>query len=89
VHAPEHGVVFHHDHAGNNHAPDGYACPFCTVVSGGENPIPYTGQSDVVLRTGKATAFISSGWWPNNPGHVLVVPDAHVENLYSIRWSRA
>jgi histidine triad (HIT) family protein len=67
-----------------NHAPSGYACPFCIVVSGGDNPIPYAVQSDVVLRTGKATAFISSRWWPNNPGHVLVVPDAHVENLYDL-----
>ena len=67
-----------------NHAPSGYLCPFCIVVSGGDNPLPYPGQSDVVLRTGKATAFISSSWWPNNPGHVLVVPDKHVENLYDL-----
>jgi histidine triad (HIT) family protein len=67
-----------------NHAPSGYVCPFCTVVAGGNNSIPYTAQSDVVLRSGKATAFVSSHWWPNNPGHVLVVPDAHVENLYDM-----
>lgn len=67
-----------------NHAPSGYACPFCIVVSGGDNPIPYAAQSDVVLRSAKATAFVSSHWWPSNPGHVLVVPDAHVENLYDL-----
>jgi histidine triad (HIT) family protein len=67
-----------------NHAPSGYACPFCIVASGGDNPVPYTTQSDVVLRTDTATAFISSSWWPNNPGHVLVVPNVHVENLYDL-----
>jgi histidine triad (HIT) family protein len=67
-----------------SHAPAGYVCPFCIVVAGRDNPAPYAGQSDVVLRTGKATAFISSTWWPNNPGHVLVVPDTHVENLYDL-----
>lgn len=67
------------------HAPQGYVCPFCVLVAGGDNEAPYSVQSDVVLRTGKATAFISSTWWPNNPGHVLVVPDAHVENLYDLK----
>lgn len=67
-----------------SHAPAGYACPFCRIVAGGDNPEPYAGQSDVVLRTGSATAFISSSWWPSNPGHVLVVPDVHVENLYEL-----
>jgi histidine triad (HIT) family protein len=66
------------------HAPAGYLCPFCLVISGKNNPDPYAGQSDVVLRTGAATAFVSSSWWPKNPGHVLVVPDAHVENLYDL-----
>ena len=66
------------------HAPPGYVCPFCVLVAGGDNAAPYSVQSDVVLRTGKATAFISSTWWPNNPGHVLVVPDAHIENLYDL-----
>lgn len=30
------------------------------------------------------TAFVSPRWWPNNDGHVLVVSNEHVENLYSI-----
>jgi histidine triad (HIT) family protein len=28
--------------------------------------------------------FISPHWWPNNPGHVLVVPRQHFENLYEL-----
>jgi len=29
-------------------------------------------------------AFIASHWEPNNPGHVLVVPVRHFENLYEL-----
>lgn len=28
------------------------------------------------------TAFVASHWWPENPGHVLVIPNAHIENIY-------
>jgi histidine triad (HIT) family protein len=38
----------------------------------------------VVLRTDQAVAFVASHWWANNPGHVLVIPAAHVENLYEM-----
>ncbi len=35
-------------------------------------------------RNDEVTAFISSRWWPNNPGHVLVIPNQHIENVYSM-----
>lgn len=35
-------------------------------------------------RTGLATALVAVRWWPRNRGHVLVVPDAHHENLYDL-----
>jgi histidine triad (HIT) family protein len=40
--------------------------------------------SDVVYRDDQATAFISSTWWDANAGHVVVVPNAHHENIYVI-----
>jgi histidine triad (HIT) family protein len=67
-----------------HHTPPGYVCPFCAVVAGQDNAPPHTQQSDVVWRTGEVTAFINARWWPNNPGHVLVVPNEHVENLYDL-----
>jgi len=67
-----------------NHEPDGYSCPFCRLVAGGEDERRINTQQDVVRRTGPATAFISPRWWPRNHGHVLVVPDAHYENLYDL-----
>ncbi|MFC7484953.1 HIT family protein [Luedemannella flava] len=39
---------------------------------------------DIVRRTERAAALIAPRWWPNNPGHVIVVPIGHHEHLYAI-----
>jgi histidine triad (HIT) family protein len=57
-------------------------CPFCEVVSGRDTERNSIG--DVVWVDAATTAFVSPRWWPNNLGHVLVVSNEHVENLYSI-----
>jgi histidine triad (HIT) family protein len=67
-----------------SHEPDGYVCPFCSVVAGQDNPGTWTKQADVVLRDAHATAFVASSWWPANHGHVLVVPNGHYESIYDI-----
>jgi histidine triad (HIT) family protein len=67
-----------------SHQPDGYRCPFCRVAGGEDLRDDYTKQSDVVYRDDTVTAFISSAWWPANPGHILVVPNGHYENVYQI-----
>ena len=66
------------------HAPDGYICPFCLVVKGIENEQVATKQQGVVFRDGEVTAFISSHWWPGNHGHALVIPNEHIENIYTM-----
>jgi histidine triad (HIT) family protein len=67
------------------HAPENYDCPICRVVQGHFAPTqPVTRPEDVILQTPLATAFISARWWPNNPGHVLVVPNTHFENIYDL-----
>lgn len=65
-----------------NHEPEGFECPFCLLVAGGEDGRRV--QDDVVRRDELATAFISARWWPKNHGHVLVVPNTHHENLYDL-----
>ena len=80
-----HSPLAHRNHRRTwmfNHEPAGYQCPFCRVVSGGEDGM--TSQHDIVLRTDRVMAMVSSRWWPNNRGHVLVVPTAHHENLYDL-----
>jgi histidine triad (HIT) family protein len=65
-----------------NHEPENYDCPFCRLIAGTQDHL--TRQRDVVLRTDGALAFVASWWWPNNRGHVLVVPTGHHENLYDL-----
>ena len=65
------------------HAPDGYDCPFCGYAEG--RPNEYGGGPEhVVERTPTTLSFVSPRWWPGNPGHVIVVPVEHHENLYTI-----
>ena len=64
------------------HAPPGYDCPFCTLAAGGDTARSI--QGDVVYRDAATTAFVAAKWWEGSDGHVLVVPNAHFENIYSI-----
>ena len=65
-----------------NHAPPGYHCPFCHLLSGGDTDA--NAQEDIVRRSTLATALISPRWWPNNRGHALVIPNGHYEHLYEL-----
>jgi histidine triad (HIT) family protein len=39
---------------------------------------------DIIFQNEFATATIAPNWWIDNPGHVLVVPNKHYENIYDI-----
>jgi histidine triad (HIT) family protein len=65
-----------------NHEPTDYQCPFCAAIHGHSDE--FTSQDDIVYRNEFATAKISPKWWTKNPGHVLVVPNEHYENIYDI-----
>ncbi|MFI5909773.1 HIT family protein [Dactylosporangium sp. NPDC051541] len=65
-----------------NHEPDAYECSMCRLVAGGEDE--HRSQLDIVRRDPLAMAFIAPRWWPKNHGHVLVVPNTHIENLYDL-----
>jgi len=67
-----------------SHKPDGYKCPFCRIVSGVDKNNKGTKQKDIIYQNNYVTAFIASKWWPNNKGHVLVVPNQHFENIYEL-----
>ncbi len=68
-----------------NHLPPGYSCPFCGLIKGivGKNEV-YTRPEDLVYQDKMVSAFISSRWWKNNPGHVLIIPNQHFENIYDL-----
>ncbi|QPC81502.1 HIT family protein [Phototrophicus methaneseepsis] len=65
-----------------SHAPAGYDCPFCRIVAGDRDML--TQPEDIILQTETVTAFIASHWWPRNRGHVLIIPNEHIENLYAM-----
>lgn len=38
--------------------------------------------ANIVCRDEHSAAIVSPHWWVSNPGNLLVVPVAHIENLY-------
>jgi len=52
-------------------------------VRGEDNP-PWVLQSDVVHRDATTTAWVNARWWANNPGGAIVVPNEHIENMYTL-----
>ncbi|MBL8162295.1 MAG: HIT family protein [Anaerolineae bacterium] len=66
-----------------NHAPAGYECHLCRIVAGLENE-GWNAQSDVFWRTEHITALINVRWWAKTPGHALVIPNQHIENIYDM-----
>jgi histidine triad (HIT) family protein len=61
-----------------NHAPPDYECFVCNVVAGD------VGDSVVITENEEALAIVSRRVWANGPGHALVVPKTHYENLYDL-----
>lgn len=41
-------------------------------------------KQDIVFQNDHVTAVIAPRWWVNNPGHVVVFPNKHYENIYDI-----
>jgi histidine triad (HIT) family protein len=67
-----------------NHAPSDYICPICLGVQGVESEDTLIRQSDIVHKDEVVMVFIASYFIGNNPGHLIVVPTQHYENLYEV-----
>jgi histidine triad (HIT) family protein len=67
-----------------HHTPPNYVCPFCLLAKGQTHPDLETHTDDIFYQNEHITAFIASRWWPNNPGHALIVPNTHIENIYEL-----
>jgi histidine triad (HIT) family protein len=68
----------------HNHAPTNYHCPFCQLITGVDLDQDHSVQTDIVYRDEDIVAFIARDCWPNNPGHVLICPIEHYENIYDL-----
>lgn len=67
-----------------NHAPNDYHCPICLGVQGIENEHTLLLQQDLIYKDDLVSAFINSFWVKNNPGHVIIVPNEHIEHIYEM-----
>lgn len=67
-----------------NHAPKNYICPICLGIDGIESKNTLIKQSDIVYKDDLVTALINSFFIKNNPGHIIIVPNKHFENIYDL-----
>lgn len=67
-----------------NHAPKDYKCPLCTIAKGEDNEGDWAKQSDIFFQDDKILAMISSKFFTKNPGHVIIIPKVHYENIYEL-----
>lgn len=62
-----------------NHEPKNYECPFCSLQDKGN-----LNSGRAIYKDKYITAFISNAQWPKVSGIVIIVPNKHYENIYSI-----
>lgn len=67
-----------------NHAPDNYKCPICLAINGIESQDTLIRQSDIVYKNELVIIFVSPFFIGNNPGHIIIAPNKHFENIYDI-----
>lgn len=67
-----------------NHTPEGYNCPICLAVKGIESEDTMMKQDDIFYRDNLVMAVVNSKFIGKNPGHAIVVPLKHFENLYDL-----
>jgi histidine triad (HIT) family protein len=67
-----------------NHAPLEYVCPFCSLIQGRDDIQKQLRKTDIVFQTADVTAFMATRKYPNNKGHVLIIPNSHFENIYDL-----
>lgn len=66
-----------------SHEPENYICPLCQIVRG-ETTEKGSQEEAVIYRDESITAFIAGKWWRSNPGHVIIIPNKHIENIYDM-----
>jgi histidine triad (HIT) family protein len=67
-----------------NHTNDNYVCPLCLTAQGIENEHTMALQDDIFYKDELVFAMVNSKFVGNNPGHVIVVPLKHYENIYDL-----
>ena len=66
-----------------NHEPRNYVCSQCRVVRG-EDTDKGSQDGNIIFQDELITAYIGGKWWRANPGHLVVIPNQHIENIYDM-----
>jgi len=66
-----------------SHAPPGYRCPFCALAQGIPD-VAITSPTEIVWEDAATLAFVGAVGFGRRPGHCLVIPREHFENLYAV-----
>ena len=67
-----------------NHTPTNYTCPLCLAVEGTESPQTMMMQDDIFYRDEHVVAAVNSKFFLSNPGHLIIFPVNHFENLFDL-----
>lgn len=67
-----------------SHRPDDYRCPFCDIAVGIDEENRLSIVSDIVYQDDTVTALVASHQYPRNTPNVLIVPNAHYENIFDL-----
>lgn len=67
-----------------NHANPDYKCPICLAINGVESEDTMIKQSDIFFQDDLILGIINSKYVENNPGHIILVPRQHFENVYDL-----
>lgn len=67
-----------------NHTTPDYICPICIGLQGIKDERTLIRPTDIVYQDDLVTAFITSFFIGKCPGHIVVVPNEHFENLYDM-----
>lgn len=66
-----------------NHQPEKYTCPLCQIFKG--EITDHGDQSqNIIFKDKFLTTFVAGKWWKSNPGHVIIIPNEHIENIYDM-----
>ena len=67
-----------------SNAPENYVCPICLGIQKKENSDTLMKPTDIIYKDELITGFINSFFVGKNAGHVILVPNKHFENIYTL-----
>lgn len=67
-----------------NHAPKDYKCVLCLPAEGIESEETMMKQADIFYKDDLVMAAVNSKFIETNPGHVIIFPIKHYENIYEM-----